>query len=119
MAAAGVDVSSISADWSQIPPAITVNCPADQLDLARAIAAAFDWSETAERSDEEAAEPDLADLLTKAQQATDAISAYLAIADTATAAQVRAEVKAIDQRQRVIIVALARAIRKILIGNQT
>lgn len=58
-----------------------------------------------------------ADMLTLRDQAVSAIQAinnYLAGADAATAAEVRAEVKNIDIRQRAIIKALYRTIIKIV-----
>ena len=57
-------------------------------------------------------EPDLQSLEDQAAGAISDIGTYLAGADTATAAQVRAEVKAIDQRQRVVIKALLRAVQR-------
>lgn len=57
-------------------------------------------------------EPLLKDARDQATQAISDIDAYLAISDSATNAQVRAEVKAIDQRQKKIIKALERIIRR-------
>jgi cytochrome c556 len=51
---------------------------------------------------------DRTDFRDRATQAIADITAYLVNADTATNAQIRAEVKAIDQRQRAIIRALRR-----------
>ena len=56
---------------------------------------------------------DLLQLLSQAQARKASIDAYLAIADTATAAQVRDEVKRIDQTQKVVINALIKIIRRI------
>lgn len=78
--------------------------------------AAFDaWKASlvvAKQAAIDALEPDLADLRDAATAAINNIDSYLAIADTATAAQVRAEVKAIDQRQKRIIKALFRLAQK-------
>lgn len=73
---------------------------------------AFDTSEAAERAFEDAQEPLLKSMLDAADQGISEIAAYLVIADSATNAQVRAEVKAIDQRQRAIIRALKRLIQR-------
>jgi hypothetical protein len=62
----------------------------------------------------DAKEPDLAALRAQAAQAVADITSYLAIADSATQAQVRAEVKAIDQRQRAVIKALSRLAAKVV-----
>jgi hypothetical protein len=59
----------------------------------------------------DATEPDLATLRDQVTQAIADINAYLVNADTATNAQVRAEVKAIDVRQRAMIKALGRLVR--------
>jgi hypothetical protein len=58
-------------------------------------------------------ESDLATLRDQAVQAVLDINAYLLTADVATNVQVRAEVKAIDQRQRVIIKALGRLLQMV------
>lgn len=79
---------------------------------AASIAAAFDWSDAAEDTRREAIEPLLKALRDAADQGIADIDTYLAIADSATNVQVRAEVKAIDQRQRKIIQALKRIIQR-------
>jgi crotonobetainyl-CoA:carnitine CoA-transferase CaiB-like acyl-CoA transferase len=65
-------------------------------------------AELDKQADDAAGQADRADLKAQAAQALADIDAYLAIADAATNAQVRAEVKAIDQRQKRIIKALRR-----------
>jgi hypothetical protein len=62
----------------------------------------------------DAAEPDLATIRDLADAAITDITAYLQIADSATNAQVRAEVKAIDQRQRAIIRAIKRLAQRVV-----
>jgi hypothetical protein len=79
---------------------------------AQAVVDGFDWSDAAHNAWLDDQEPLLRDLKEQAQQAIDNIDAYLAIADTATNVQVRAEVKAIDQRQRRIIRALVRVVQR-------
>jgi hypothetical protein len=76
-------------------------------DAAAAVIAGFDWSAAADAAYRDAQEPDLATLRDQATQAVADISTFLAIASPSNA-QLAAEVKAIDQRQRAIIKALAR-----------
>lgn len=73
---------------------------------------AFDMSPEAIETREDTKEPLLADLNAQASGALTAIDNYLANADSATAAQVRAEVKAIDQRQKQIIKTLKRLVER-------
>ncbi len=80
---------------------------------AQGVLAAFDWGPPAQDAWERNKEPDLRDLLAAANAAIADINTYLAIADTATNVQVRAEVKAIDQRQRRIIQGLKRIIQRV------
>lgn len=61
---------------------------------------------------EEASEPLLKELRDQADAGISAIDTYLVGADTATNAQVRAEVKAMDIRQKKIIQALKRIIER-------
>lgn len=84
-----------------------------QRDAAAAVVASFDWSQSAQDTWERDKEPDLRDLLDAANAAIADINTYLAIADTATNVQVRAEVKAIDQRQKRIIQGLKRIIQRV------
>ena len=85
---------------------------APQIVAAAGVVAGFDWSPAAQAAWERAQEPDLRDLLDQATDAIAAIDAYLPGADTATNAQVRAEVKAIDRRQKQIIRVLRRLTRR-------
>lgn len=85
---------------------------APQIAAADIALASFDWSQAAHDTWERAKEPNLRDLLDQADAAISAIDTYLTIADGATNQQVRAEVKAIDQRQRRIIQALKRLITR-------
>lgn len=85
---------------------------AQQRTDAQAVLAAFDWSQAADDAWERGQEPDLRDLLDQADAAIAAINTYLTNADAATQTQVRAEVKAIDQRQKRIIQALKRLIQR-------
>lgn len=81
---------------------------------ADAIASAFDpTDDAAQTAWERGQEPNLRDLLDAADAAVADINAYLAIADAATNVQVRAEVKAIDRRQRAIVRALKRIVQKV------
>lgn len=86
------------------------NATGAQLAAAQAVINVFDWSDAAGLAYENSKEPLLADLKAQAAAGIAAIDSYLLIADTATAAQVRTEVKAIDQRQKKIIQALNRLI---------
>lgn len=83
-----------------------------QRDQAQVIVNNFDWSETAQEDWEESKEPDLQSVKDQAVQAISNIDSYLAGADSANAAQVREEVKKIDERQKVIIKALLRIVQK-------
>lgn len=87
---------------------------AEQQEAAHAVVAGFDWSAEAHAAWRDSLEPHLAALRDQATAAVADIESYLTIADAATAGQVRAEVKAIDQRQRGVIRALARAIQLLL-----
>lgn len=97
------DSSTVRIDFD---PAATIQ----QRDAAQSVVLAFDWSQQAETAYADSKEPDLSAIRDQAAQAVADINTYLTIADTATAAQVRAEVKAMDQRQRAIIKALARLV---------
>jgi len=72
----------------------------------------FDWSDTAQQAWEDGLEPSFTDLKTTANTALAAIDAYLTI-PAPTAAQIGAEVKAIDQRQKKIIQVLLRVLSKL------
>lgn len=98
------------------PPLLNFGGPLDESQTAAAqmIAASFDWSEDAHAQYLAGRIPKLANLYTDAQAAIANIDQYLMIADVATAAQVRSEVKAIDQRQRRIIIILLNAIEIVL-----
>lgn len=84
----------------------------EQRAAAQAAVDAFDWSPAAGDAWLDSQEADLAALRDLSSQAVADINAYLVVADGATAAQVRAEVKAIDQRQRAVIKALMRVVRR-------
>jgi hypothetical protein len=75
----------------------------EQIAAAQAVINIFDWSDDVTA---------LTNMSNQMDAAVQAINTYLAAADTATAAQVRAEVKAIDQRQKVIIQALSRLVAR-------
>ena len=77
-----------------------------QIDAGAAILAAFDWSAAAQQAWEDSLQPARADLRNNLQTALDAIDQYLAIADTATAAQVRDQVKRLTQMMRRVLVRL-------------
>ncbi len=80
-----------------------------QIAEAQAFIDSFDWQdEAATQAFIEAKEPAIKDIKDSAIQMVNDIDAYIAIADTATAVQVRAEVKALDQRMKRLIKALAR-----------
>ncbi len=81
-----------------------------QIQAAQTVIDTFDWSDAAQIAWQDSKEPLLTDLKQQAAAGIAAIDAYLLTADAATAVQVRAEVKAIDQRQRKIIQALNRVI---------
>ncbi len=85
-----------------------VSATSQQIASAQAFIAAFDWSKEATQAWIEAKEPAIKDIKDSAIQMVADIDAYIAIADTATAVQVRAEVKALDQRMKRLIKALAR-----------
>lgn len=77
-----------------------------QIDAGAAILAAFDWSSAAQRAWEDSLQPARADLRTNLQPALDAIDQYLVIADTATAGQVRDQVKRLTLMMRRVLVRL-------------
>ncbi len=99
----GVDGDSSSVTFIPHPGAT-----APQIAAGQGVVLSFDWSDNAQSAWLDSKEPLLSDLKTQAAAGIAAIDTYLTIADTATAVQVRAEVKAIDQRQRKIIQALNR-----------
>lgn len=110
--AAVCPITGVSVGTPGVPASVTVHhapeaTPAQQT-AAAGVVAGFDWSAAAQTAWERGQEPDLRDLLDQAAAAIAAIDAYLPTADTATNAQVRAEVKAIDQRQRRLIQAVRR-----------
>lgn len=96
---------SVRVDYA---PAATV----PQQAAAQAAVAAFDWSAGAQTAWERGREPGLRDLLDQADAAIAAIDAYLPGAASASNAQVRAEVEAIDRRQKRIVQALRRLIQR-------
>jgi len=103
----GIDISGFG------PTAVVTFRPdpqatANQITAAQNFITTFDWSDAATQAWVSAKEPLIKDFRDMAQQMLSDIDAYLAIADTATAAQVRAEVKAIDQRLKRLIKALGR-----------
>jgi hypothetical protein len=80
-----------------------------QISAAAAALAAFDWSDAADATFNDAREPDLSALRDQAQAALDANTTYLAIG-TPTNAQVAAQVRALTQQNQRIIRAVARLV---------
>lgn len=74
---------------------------------------AFDMSPEAVEDRENAKEPLLAELKAQADGAIESINSYLLVADNATQAQVRAEVKAAAQQRKVMIRALKRLAERV------
>lgn len=87
--------------------------PAGEQGAAQATIDAFDWSDAAHDTWKDAQEPSLKNLRDSAVVAAANIDTYLTVADTATAVQVREEVKAIDRRQKTVILALLRLVQRI------
>lgn len=77
-----------------------------QLAAGQAAIDSFDWSDAAHRAYEDSLEPARTDLRQQAAQAVQSLDAYIAIADGATAAQVRDQVKRLSQMMRRVIVRL-------------
>lgn len=98
------------------PPVLNFGGPLSesQIAAAQAVVESFDWSEAAHAQYLASRIPKLVNLYSDAQAAIENIDQYLTIADVATAAQVRSEVKALDQRQRRIIVLLLNMIEVVL-----
>lgn len=107
----GVSIGTVG-DSATVRIAFRPEATAPQRAAAQSVVDGFDWSQAAQDAWEDAQEADLAALRDQAAQAIADITTYLAGADSASAAQVRAEVKAIDQRQRAIIKALLRLVRR-------
>jgi hypothetical protein len=112
LAAAGIPLDGVSGGPPPAPVRVDYAASATQAQRAQgaALVAGFDWSQAAQDAWEDAQEADLTALRNQTAQALADIGAYLAIAATATTAQVRAEVQAIDQRQRAILRALRRLV---------
>lgn len=113
LAGAGVpiDTVDISAEKLNGEPALVRRtymrgATTEQIAAGDAIIAAFDWSAAAQQAWEDAQQPERAGLRDNAQAAVEAIDAYLQIADTATAAQVRQQVKALSQITRRVVTRL-------------
>lgn len=111
LVAAGLPVVGVALDVNNVVLRIdTVNdipFTAQQQTQANSIIAAFDFSDAANAAFIQGLEPDLQTLRQQAVQAVADINTFLAIASP-TNAQVVAEVRAIDQRLRAIIKAVAR-----------
>ena len=93
----GLDDGTTRVDWLSEQP-MPAETDIDAYDL------------TAYNAEQAAIVTDKSDIKALAVQAVDDINTYLTIADSATNVQVRAEVKAIDIRQRAIIKALRRLV---------
>lgn len=114
---AGLPVASVGCSFEDAGPWVvsgwsTTPTPAQRTQAA-ALIAAFDPSPAAHAAFLDAQDPALADLRDRAAQAVADIDTYLASAGTATAAQVRAEVEALDRRQKRVIQALLRVVKKV------
>ena len=108
---AGIPIHGVAL-LTSAPPTVRVDfngATVPQQAQAQTIVNGFDWSDGAHAAQEEAKEPDMKTLRDQAIQAVADINVFLAIGNP-TNAQVLAEVRAIDQRQRGIIKALARTI---------
>ncbi len=81
-----------------------------QRDKGAATLATFDWSDVAEQAYQDSLQPEKADLRSNIAGALADIDAFLLIADTATAAQVRNAVKKLAQIQRRQLVYTAKQI---------
>lgn len=75
--------------------------------VAQNVINGFDFSDAAQQAREDALAPERTALRQGAQNALDDLDAYLAIADTATAAQVRAATKRLAQIMKQVIKRLA------------
>ena len=112
----GVRIASLSfEDVNANPPQIRLpqNLSDDQTTVARRVIDTFDWSLAAHQAEKDVREPILLQAIERAAQARKDIDEYLAKTD-ATVDEIRAEIKAIDQRQKQILAALARLARKVL-----
>lgn len=109
LAAAGVPIDTINADGTD--PVYMPGATQQQIAAGDAIIAAFDWSDAAQRAWEDAQAPERSDLRVSVAAALVDIDAFLAIADAATTAQVRAAVKRLAQIQRRVLVYLAKEVQ--------
>jgi hypothetical protein len=98
LTAQGIPCTTVRQSGTVLLP-VTVD-PAQQ---SQADAIAATWGQAQDQAADEAAHPERTELRQNAQAAVDAIDQYLLIADTATAAQVREQVKRLSQMMRRVI----------------
>lgn len=107
----GVSIGKLGDSTSvQFQPDVAAT--AAQIAAAQTLINNFDWSDVAQLTWEDNQEPILRGLQIASASAIAAIDTYLAI-PTPTPAQVAAEVRALDQRQKQIIQVLLRTIQKV------
>lgn len=107
LAQAGIPVDTVSDtipavvtyrnDGANIPAPQRVVATQAQISAGNAILAAFDYSPSLNAGFEDAQSPNKAALRQQAQTALDNINTFLAVADAATAVQVRTAVKGLAQ----------------------
>lgn len=78
----------------------------EQLEAAQAVVDSFDWSEDAQKVYEDVLQADVKKIAEEKSQMLAEMDAYAAIADKATIEEMRAEVKAGNDRQRKMVQAL-------------
>ena len=109
----GISVGTIG-DSATVTIAPADGATPAQLAQGQAVIDRFDWSDAADDTFADSKEPQLASLRDQVATAIGDIDTYLAASSTATPIQVRAEVAAIDQRQKQILQVLVRVAIKLL-----
>lgn len=103
LVAAGVPIETVRRTGGQFEIVYATEATGPQRVQGAAILAAFDASDNAERLRQNAVRSEAATLRDQATTAVQANDAYLGLADAATPAQVRAQVKRLTQQNNVII----------------
>ncbi len=103
IAGAGVPVDTLTIVGQSATATFMPWASAEEVQRGLSLIASFDWSDAAQQAWEDALDPKKGSLRQQAAGAVDQIDQFLAVADTATAAQVRAAVKGLAQVTRAII----------------
>lgn len=97
-----VDTVTIREPGSAIATYMSWATP-EQIVLGGSLIAAFDWSDAAQKAWEDAQQPERSGLRDASYQAIQSIDSYLVLADSASSAQVRVQVKMLSQITRRVI----------------